>query len=101
MVYGSEDFIKEVAEEYKVDAVIKPKGRPLAILKIMNSIVASQGAWPRLAEALKSAKERKSKSIKNIKRRLSALLSLINSPYEKRLKWLKIEMSIQERMKFI
>lgn len=27
-VYGSDNFIKEVAKEYKVEAVIKPKGRP-------------------------------------------------------------------------
>ncbi len=27
-VYGSDNFIKEVAREYKVEAVIKPKGRP-------------------------------------------------------------------------
>ena len=27
-VYGSENFIKEIAKEYKVEAVIKLKGRP-------------------------------------------------------------------------
>jgi hypothetical protein len=27
-MYRSEDFIKEVEKEYKVEAVIKPKGRP-------------------------------------------------------------------------
>jgi len=28
VAYGSEDFIMEVAQKYKVEAVIKPKGRP-------------------------------------------------------------------------
>jgi hypothetical protein len=28
VIYGSEDFIKEVSKEYKVEAVIKPRGRP-------------------------------------------------------------------------
>jgi putative transposase len=28
VVYGSEDFIKRITKEYKIDAVIKPKGRP-------------------------------------------------------------------------
>ncbi len=27
-VYGSDNFIKEAAKEYKVEAVIKPKWRP-------------------------------------------------------------------------
>ncbi len=27
-VYGSEDFVKEVTREYRVEAMIKPKGRP-------------------------------------------------------------------------
>ncbi len=27
VVYGSENLIKKVAKEYKVEAVIKPKGR--------------------------------------------------------------------------
>ncbi|MEW6409826.1 MAG: hypothetical protein AB1488_06910 [Nitrospirota bacterium] len=28
VVYGNEDFIKGVSGEYKVEAVIKPQGRP-------------------------------------------------------------------------
>lgn len=28
MIYGNEDFTKAIAKEYKIDAVIKPKGRP-------------------------------------------------------------------------
>jgi len=28
VVYGSEDFEREVAKEYKIEAVVKPKGRP-------------------------------------------------------------------------
>ena len=28
VIYGSEDFVNQMTKEYKIDAVIKPNGRP-------------------------------------------------------------------------